>query len=376
MAAAGVALPNPARAAWPERPLRPLCAFPPGSATDIAPRAVAEALAGPLGQPVLMENRGGASGNIATVAVRNTADGHTALVHGVAFAVNPALSANPGFAITDFRTIAILGATPATFVVKADGPIRNLTDLLAAARARPLDYASSGAGTVPRLGAELLFRRLAQVEVRHVAFAPAQAVTAVVSGHVPLGVVALPTAMGLVRSGQLRIIAVDSAGRDLLLPNKPTVAKQECPWLDVSAWSALFVPRIIPADVARRLAAECGRLLAAPKLRTRLALAGLTPGAPGRGDRPGADLPRPAEEERADASARGPRAAAAAAWYAHTLATLRVQRTRLRRLKRTAHAWSRRAAGTLLDNPHRTLEIHRLQGLRLRAAVRSAGPRG
>lgn len=278
LAAAGLALPGAARAAWPERPFRLLCAFPPGSATDIAARTFAEALSGPLGQPVVVENRGGASGNIATVAVRNATDGHTGLVHGAAFSVNPALYANPGFAIADFRTIAILGSTPAAFVVKADGPIRSLADLLAAARARPLDYASSGAGTVPRLGAELLFRRLARVEVQHVAFPPAQAVTAVVSGHVPLAVVALPTAMGLVRAGQLRVIAVGSAQRDPLLPEAPTVAEQGFPGFDVGAWNALFVPRAMPAEAVARLEAACAPLLAAPGMRARLAPAGLTPG--------------------------------------------------------------------------------------------------
>jgi tripartite-type tricarboxylate transporter receptor subunit TctC len=277
-ATAALALPGVARAAWPERPLRLLCAFPPGSATDIAARAFAEALAGPLGQPVVVENRGGASGNIATVAVRNAADGHTGLVHGAAFSVNPALYANPGFALEDFRTIAILGSTPAAFVVKADGPIRTLADLLALARTRPLDYASSGAGTVPRLGAELLFRRLAQVEVQHVAFPAAQAVTAVVAGHVPLAVVALPTAMGLVRGGQLRVVAVGSAQRDPLLPEAPTVAEQGFPGFDVGAWNALFVPRAMPAEAVARLEAECGRLLASPEMRARLAPAGLTPG--------------------------------------------------------------------------------------------------
>jgi tripartite-type tricarboxylate transporter receptor subunit TctC len=278
LAAAGLALPGVARAAWPERQLRLICAFPPGSATDIAARAFAEALSTPLGQPVLVENRGGASGNIATVAVRNATDGHTALVHGAAFSVNPALYATPGFAIADFRTIAILASTPSAIVVKADGPIRSLSDLLAAARARPLDYASSGAGTVPRLGAELLFRRLAQVEVQHVAFPPAQAVTAVVSGHVALAAVALPTAMGLVRGGQLRVIAVGSAQRDPLLPDAPTVAEQGFPGFDVGAWNALFVPRTMPGEAVARLEAECARLLAAPELRARLAPAGLTPG--------------------------------------------------------------------------------------------------
>jgi tripartite-type tricarboxylate transporter receptor subunit TctC len=225
---------------------------------------------------VVVENRGGASGNIATVAVRNATDGHTGLVHGAAFAVNPALFAAAGYAIEDFRAIAIIATTPAAFVVKADSPVRGLQDLLAMARTRPLDYASSGAGTVPRLGAELLFRRLAQVEVQHVAFPAAQAVTAVVAGHVPMAVVALPTAMGLIRGGQVRAIAVGGAQRDPSLPDVPTVAEQGFPGFDVGAWNGLFAPRTIETAAAERLAAEAARALAMPAMRARLAVAGLT----------------------------------------------------------------------------------------------------
>jgi tripartite-type tricarboxylate transporter receptor subunit TctC len=275
-AASALLLPRPALA-WPERPLRLLVAFPPGSATDIASRALGDALAPALGQPVVVENRGGASGNIATVAVRNATDGHTLLVHGAAFAVNPALYRAAGYAIEDFRAIAIIATTPSVFVVPAASPARTLPALIAMARARPLDYASSGAGTVPRLGAELLFRRLAGVEVQHVAFPPAQAVTAVVAGHVPMAVVALPTAIALIRAGQLRAVAVGSAARDPSLPDVPTVAEQGFAGFDVGAWNGLFAPRALDQAAAARLAAECARLLATPALATRLAAAGLTP---------------------------------------------------------------------------------------------------
>lgn len=275
-ACAALVTPRPALAAWPERPVRLVVSFPPGSATDAAARLLGEAIAPLLGQPVVIENRGGASGNIATAAVRTANDGHTLLVHGAAFAVNPTLFRAPGYGVEDFSAIAIIATTPAAFVVRADSPARNLRDLLAMARQRPLDYASSGAGTVPRLGAELLFRRLAGVEVQHVAFPPAQAVTAVVSGHVPMAVVALPTAMGLIRGGQMRALAVGSAQRDPTLPEVPTVAEQGFPGFDVGAWNGLFAPRGFDPAGAARIEAACTEVLSTPALRGRLAAAGLT----------------------------------------------------------------------------------------------------
>ncbi|WP_372619775.1 tripartite tricarboxylate transporter substrate binding protein [Falsiroseomonas sp.] len=275
-AAATLVGPRLAHAAWPERPVRFVVGFPPGSATDIAARALAEAVAPALGQPVVVENRGGASGNIAANAVRGANDGHTLLVHGAAFAVNPTLFRSAGYTVEDFRAIAIIATTPAAFIVRADSPARNLGDLLAMARARPLDYASSGAGTVPRLGAELLFRRLAQVEVQHVAFPPAQAVGAVAAGHVPMAVVALPTAMGLIRGGQVRAVAVGSARRDPSLPDVPTVAEQGFPDFDVGAWNGLFAPHGFDGAGMAKLEAACAQMLATPALRARLATAGLT----------------------------------------------------------------------------------------------------
>jgi tripartite-type tricarboxylate transporter receptor subunit TctC len=172
-AAALLAAPTVARAQWPDRPVRILVAFPPGAATDVLARSLANALAPVLGQPVVVENRPGAGGNIATVAVRRSPpDGQVFLAHSVAYAVNPSLYRNAGYdALTDLEPVALLASTPNIITVNPEKlAVRTLPELIAAARTRPLDYGSSGTGTTTHLGMEMLFRGLAQVEVQHVPF--------------------------------------------------------------------------------------------------------------------------------------------------------------------------------------------------------------
>ncbi|MFM2148301.1 MAG: hypothetical protein RLZZ187_607 [Pseudomonadota bacterium] len=279
-AGALLAAPRLARAQWPDRPVRIVVAFPPGAATDVLARALANALAPALGQPVVVENRPGAGGNIATVAVRRSApDGLTFLAHSVAYAVNPSLYRNAGYdALTDLEPVALLASTPNIITVNPEKlDIRTLPELIAAARTRPLDYGSSGTGTTTHLGMELLFRSLARVEVQHVPFGPAQAITAVVGGQVPIGSTSLPPALPMVREGRLRAVAVTSARRDPGLPDVPTVAEQGFAGFEALTWFALVAPAGTPAPIADRMNAEVNRALSAPEVRQRLDAAGFAP---------------------------------------------------------------------------------------------------
>jgi tripartite-type tricarboxylate transporter receptor subunit TctC len=276
---ASLAVPRAAQAAWPERPVRIMVAFPPGSSTDVLCRALGQVLTPVLGQPVVVENRPGAGGNIATVAVRRSpADGQVFLAHSVAYAVNSSLYRNAGYdALTDLEPVALLASTPNVITVNPDRlQVRTLADLLEAARGGRLDYGSSGTGTTTHLGMELLFRTLAKVEVQHVPFGPAQAVTAVVGGQVPIGSTSLPPALPLIREGRIRAIAVTGARRDPALPDVPTVA-ESFPGFEALTWFALFAPAGTPAEITQRMNVEVNRALTADGLRQRLDTMGFVP---------------------------------------------------------------------------------------------------
>ncbi len=282
-----LATPAIAQAPWPDRPLRIIVAFAPGAATDVLARTLANALTPALGQPVVVENRPGAGGNIATVGVRRMpADGQTFLAHSVAFSVNPSLYRNAGYdALTDFEPVALLASTPNILTVNPERlDVRTLPELLAAARARPLDYGSSGTGTTTHLGMELLLRSLARVEIQHVPFGPAQAITAVVGGQVPMGSTSLPPALAMVREGRLRGIAVTSLRRDPALPNVPTVAEQGFPGFEALTWFGLMAPAGTPAAASDRMNAEINRALRLPEVAQRLDAAGFAPDIRSRAD--------------------------------------------------------------------------------------------
>jgi tripartite-type tricarboxylate transporter receptor subunit TctC len=279
-----LAAPRLAHAAWPERPVRIIVAFPPGSSTDVVARALAAKLETLLGQAVPVENRGGAGGNIGTQAVKNATDGYTLLAHSTAFCVNPSLYRAAGYGLDDFATIAVVATAPNAFFVHPSVPARNLTELLAHMRANPgMAYAHSGTGTTPHLGAELLFRTLAKVEATPVAFGPAQAATAVLANQAPIGSTSLPPALPLIREGRVRPIAVAGAERDPTLPDVPTVAEQGFPGFAASTWFGLFAPARQSSDALARLAAEVSRAMADLELKARLATLSLTdPGLAGQ----------------------------------------------------------------------------------------------
>jgi tripartite-type tricarboxylate transporter receptor subunit TctC len=272
---------RPARADWPDRPIRILVAFPPGAATDVLVRALGQALTPALGQPVVVENRPGAGGNIATIAVRRSpADGHTLLAHSVAYAVNPSLYRNAGYEAADLAPVALLASTPNVITVQPSLlPATSLAELLEAGRREPFNYASSGTGTTTHLGMEWLLRRLARVEAQHVPFGPAQAITAVVAGQAPVGSTSLPPALPMIREGRLRALAVTSLARDPALPEVPTVAESGFPGFEALTWFALLAPPGTPDPLLDRLNTLVNATLATPALQARLDAMGFAPAA-------------------------------------------------------------------------------------------------
>jgi len=249
--------------AFPERPLKIVVAFPPGSSTDIVARALSQPLAEALGQPVVIENRPGAGGNIGTVAVARAApDGYTVLMHSVAYSVNPSLYSQAGYQVgKELVGVAMGAVSPNILYVHPSVKARDLSELLALAKTEKLSYASSGNGTTTHLGAELLFRNLAKVDIQHVPFAPASAANAVVAGQVPLGSTSIPPVVQLAKAGKVRPIAVTSSKRSSALADVPTVAELGYPGFEANTWFAMMAPAGTPAAVLDRLNTEVNKIL-------------------------------------------------------------------------------------------------------------------
>jgi tripartite-type tricarboxylate transporter receptor subunit TctC len=267
-------------AAFPEKPIRFVVAFAPGSSTDIVARLIAEQVSASLGQPVFVENKPGAGGNIATQGVMNgPADGYTLLFHSVAYAVNPTLFGNAGYdAVKDLQAVALAGFTPNLLYVHPDVKANNLPELLALARNGKLAYASSGNGTTTHLGAEWLFRGLAKVDVTHVPFQPAAATNAVVSGQVPIASTSMPPAVPFAKAGKVRPIAVMSLKRSPALPDVPTVAELGYKDFEANTWFAVFAPAKTPATVLDLLNAEINKAQAVKSVLERFDNLSLEPG--------------------------------------------------------------------------------------------------
>ena len=262
---------SPTHAAFPDRPIKLVVAFAPGSSTDIVARLLAEQVAASTGQTVVVENKPGAGGNIATQQVMNgNADGYSLLFHSVAYAVNPSLFANAGYdANTDLQPVAMAAVTPNLLYVHPDVKATNLSELLALARTGKLAYASSGNGTTTHLGAEWLFKALAKVDVTHVPFQPAAATHAVVSGQVPIASTSMPPAVPFAKSGKVRPIAVMSSKRSPALPDVPTVAELGYPGFEANTWFAVFAPSKTPTAVLDLLNAEFNKALANKTVKER-----------------------------------------------------------------------------------------------------------
>lgn len=264
--------------AYPSKPVRMIVALAAGSGADLVARIFAAKLAEALGQQFVVENRGGAGGNIGVEAAARTApDGYTLLTIAAGQTINPALYPKLSYNLEkDFEPIGLMAAAPLVLVVHPSLPIKSVKGLIEFAKARPgkLYYASSGNGSSPHLAAEM-FKMQAGVNIVHVPYKGSpQAVTDLIAGEVSLVLLAPSSVMPHVQSGRLRALAVCSPQRSVTAPGLPTMAEAGLPGFEAGTWTALLAPAGTSPDIITRLNRELTNIARASDVRDRLAAQG------------------------------------------------------------------------------------------------------
>jgi len=267
--------------AFPDKPVRVIVAFTPGGVTDIIARTLAAKLAELWKQPVVVENRAGAGGSLAAVAVaRASADGYTLLVHSSGYAVNAALNpALPYDPQRDLVAVAPLASQAMVLVVNPAAGPKSVPELIAAAKAEPgaLAYGSAGIGSGAHFSAEQ-FRIAAGIEVLHVPYkGGAEAINDTAAGRLAFTFNTITLALPYRRDGRLLALGVTGLQRSDLLPQVPTIAEAALPGFEFTFWNGLWAPAGTPAPLAEQIARDLGRAVSAPDVRERFARLGAEP---------------------------------------------------------------------------------------------------
>jgi tripartite-type tricarboxylate transporter receptor subunit TctC len=269
--AAGSAL-----AQYPNKPIKMIVPYPPGGATDVIGRVLAQRLSTALGQQVVVDNRGGAGGNIGADAVAKSApDGYTLLMGALTSHSIMATLEKDSIRYNlekDLVPVAVVGLVPLVWVVHPSVPVKDMKEFIAYAKANPgkLTYASSGAGAPQRMCAEL-FRGMTGAEMIHVPYkGSGPAMTDLVGGQVNTMCETVPASMQLIKAGKLRALGVTTAKRISMLPDVPTTAEQGMPGYEVASMFGVLVPAGTPKPIIDRLNAELAKILATPEAQAQL----------------------------------------------------------------------------------------------------------
>jgi tripartite-type tricarboxylate transporter receptor subunit TctC len=261
--------------AYPAKPVRIVVPFPPGGTSDILARTTAPKLTAEWGQPVIVDNRPGAAGNIAAEHVaRSAGDGYTLFITTVGIhAIHPTLYRKLPFdALRDFTPVTNLVMLPTVLTVHPSIPVRSVKELIALAKKRPgdLHYSSAGSGSQPHLTAEM-FKTMAGVNLLHVPYkGAAQQLTDLVAGHVALTFATAPSAVPFIKSGQMRAIGVSSGKRTSALPEVPTIAEAGVPGYEAVGWNGMVAPANMPAPVLEKIHGTIVKIFQMPDVRNRL----------------------------------------------------------------------------------------------------------
>jgi tripartite-type tricarboxylate transporter receptor subunit TctC len=270
-------------AAWaqgyPNKPIRVVVPFAAGSTTDIIARAITDKMSASLGQQVVVDNKGGASGTIGQQIVASAApDGYTIMIHSSSHTVSPSTFAKLPFdTVADFAGVTPIAAVPNALVVSPSKNFKTLKDLLAAAKATPqgLNYASAGQGSATHLNAEK-FRTAAGITATNIPFkGSAEAVNEVIAGRVDYYFSPIAPVIGQIKGGQLVALAVGSPRRASALPDVPTTAEAGVPGSEFNFWIGMMAPAKTPREIVERLQAEVVKALAAPDVKERFTQLGV-----------------------------------------------------------------------------------------------------
>jgi tripartite-type tricarboxylate transporter receptor subunit TctC len=258
---------------WPAKPIRWVASYPPGGSVDLVSRILQGPVSERLGQPILIENRGGAGGAVATSQVaRSAPDGYTFLVTLSSHTINPLLYKLDYDVERDFASVSLIMSVPQLFAVNPATPYRSLSDVIAAAKARPgrLSFATAGNGTPSHIAGELL-KVMAGVNLVHVPYkGGGPAITDTLGGQVPVVVLTAAAIMPHVSTGKLRPLAVTTRKRSAGAPDIPTVGEAlSLPDFEVDSWIAMFAPARTPPAIVARMQAELARAVQIPEVRQK-----------------------------------------------------------------------------------------------------------
>jgi tripartite-type tricarboxylate transporter receptor subunit TctC len=268
--------------AFPSKPIRLVAPFPPGSSIDVIARLIAQPMGDALGQPIVVENRAGAGGNVGVDAVvKSPKDGYTIGIGARGpLAINGYLVDGMSYdPVKDVAPIALFGSSAIVLWVSAESPAKTIQDFVTAARNQPgkLNYASDGIGTTNHLGGEAL-RNAAKIDLVHVPYkGTAEAITALLQGDVHIFPGGLPPLVGQYKAGKIRPLAVAMKERIPQLPDVPTTGEAGLVGAEMYAWFAMFAPAGTPPDVIAKIRDALGTALAKPEIRERLLSLGITP---------------------------------------------------------------------------------------------------
>ena len=272
----GLVIAGGAQTAWaqayPAQAITFVVGFAAGGIADVVARLVGQRLSERLGQTVVVENRGGAGGNLAAKAVSAAApDGYTVLATTTSLAVNETATKNKGFSVDDLRAIAIVAFSPDVLAVHPSNPAKDLNEFIRNGREKSFTYGSAGVGTGPHIGAEYFFREVAKVQAVHVPFTGgAPAVQSAIGNHVDAIVLTLPTVVPPLTQGLLRGIGLASPTRNSAVPDVPTYGEAGFPNVYSGSWVGFFAPAKTTAAVVDKLNAEINRIMQEPQAQEKL----------------------------------------------------------------------------------------------------------